>query len=188
MNTPRGIIRCPDLAGVSDEEIVQELAKQNVTGARRITVYRNGIKRETNIIVFTFNSAILPKTLKVGHLNVGVDLYISNPLQCYTCFKYGNHERRCKKSATESLCKHCGELANTHDATNCTNKVKCVNCNGEHVATSRACPVWKREKEIVTIKHKESLSFPEARKIVNSRHILTNMYSTVTKSTTSAPK
>ena len=164
LNTSRGIICCPDLAGVSEEEIVQELARQNVTGSRRITVYRDGIKRETNTIVLTFNSAILPKSLKVGYLNVGVDLYIPNPLQCYTCFEYGHHERRCNESTTESLCKHCGELANTHDATNCTNKVKCVNCDGEHVATSRACPVWKREKEIVTIKHKEGISFPEARK------------------------
>ena len=86
LNTSHGIIPCPDRVGVSEEEIVQELAKQNVTGARRITVYRDGIKRETNTIVFTFTSAILPKTLKVGYLNVGVDLYIPNPLQCCTCF------------------------------------------------------------------------------------------------------
>ena len=59
---------------------------------------------------------------------------------------------------------------------------------GEHAATSRTCPVWKREKEIVTIKYKESLSFPEARKIVNNRLSLNNMYSTVTKSNVSAPK
>ena len=144
MNTSRGIIPCPDLAGVNEEEIVQELAKQDVTGARRITVYRDGMKGETNTIVLTLNSAILPKTLKVGYLNVGVDLYIPNPLQCYTCFKYGHHERRCKRVTPEILCKHCGELGNTPDAANCTNKVKCVNCDGEHVATSGACPVWKR--------------------------------------------
>ena len=63
LNTSRGIIRCPDLAGVTEAEIVQELAKQNVTGARCITVFRDGVKRETNTIVLTFNSAILPKTL-----------------------------------------------------------------------------------------------------------------------------
>ena len=41
--------------------------------------------------------------------------------------------------------------------------------------------MWKREKEIVTVKYRESLSFPEARKIVDSRHNLTNLYSKVTK-------
>ena len=188
LNTSRGIIRCPDLAGVSEEEIVHELSMQQVTGARRITVFRDGIRRETNTIVLTFNSAILPKSLKIGYLNVGVDLYIPNPLQCYNCFKYGHHERKCNKNTSKALCKHCGEVANTHDSTSCKNTVKCANCGGEHVATSRTCPVWKREKEIVTIKYRESLSFPEARKIVNSRLNLNNLYSSVTKSSVSAPK
>ena len=183
LNTTRGIIRCPDLAGVSEEEIVLELSNQHVTAARRISVYRDGIRRETNTIVLTFNSAILPKSLKVGYLNVGVDLYIPNPLQCYTCYKYGHHERRCQKTNSESLCRHCGEVANGHDSANCKNTVKCADCGGDHMATSRTCPVWKREKEIVTVKYRESLSFPEARKIVNSRLNLTNLYSKVTKST-----
>ena len=110
LNTTRGIIRCPDLAGVAEDEIVEELSSQHVLAARRITVCLDGIKRETNTIVLTFNSAILPKTLKVGYLNVGVDLFIPNPLQCYTCFKFGHHERRCKKSTSESLCRRCGEV------------------------------------------------------------------------------
>ena len=188
LNTSRGIIRCPDLSGVSEEEIVQELSNQHVSGARRITVYRDGIRRETNTIVLTFNTAILPKTLKIGYLNVGVDLYIPNPLQCYTCFKFGHHERRCNRNSSDALCRHCGEVGNTHESGSCKNTIKCANCGGEHAATSRTCPVWKREKEIVTIKYKESLSFPEARKIVNNRLSLNNMYSTVTKSNVSAPK
>ena len=53
---------------------------------------------------------------------------------------------------------------------------------------NRACPVWKREKEIITIKYKESLSFPEEGKIVNNRLSLNNMYSTVTYSNLSALK
>ena len=44
-NNTRGIIRCPDLAGVSEAEIVEELSNQHVTAARRITVFRHGIVR-----------------------------------------------------------------------------------------------------------------------------------------------
>ena len=58
---------------------------------------KEGIKRNSN----TFNSALLPKTLRVGYLNVGVDLYIPNALQCFTCFKYGHHDCRCKKSRVD---------------------------------------------------------------------------------------
>ena len=88
---------------------------------------KEGIKRNSN----TFNSALLPKTLRVGYLNVGVDLYIPNALQCFTCFKYGHHDCRCKKSSSESLCRHCGEVANTHNSSNCNNKIKCANCGGD---------------------------------------------------------
>ena len=37
-------------------------------------------------------------------------------------------------------------------------KLKCVSCGGEHMATSRSCPVWQREKEIVSVKYREGFS------------------------------
>ena len=93
LNSSRGIIRCPDLACVDEAEIVTELSTQNVIEARRIHVFRDGIRRDTNTIVLKFRTAILPKTLKVGYMKVPVDLYIPNHLQCYKCFKFGHHER-----------------------------------------------------------------------------------------------
>ena len=162
LNISRGIIRCPDLAGVSEEEIVSNLASQNVTAARRITGFRDNVKRSTNTIVLTFNTAILPKVLKVGYFRLTVDMYIPNPLQCYACFKYGHHEQRCKLHGGDGLCRCCGLPSVTHDETNCTNEIKCVNCGEAHSSTSRSCKVWKREKEVVTIKYREGLSFPEA--------------------------
>ena len=172
LNTSRGIIRCPDLAGVSIEDIIEGLADQHVTNARRITVTRDGVKRETNTIILTFQTAIIPKTLNVGYLKVPVDLYVLNPLQCYTCFKFGHHESRCNSGAhvvvVLSQLSPCAE--------DCQKKLKCVSCGGEHMATSRSCPVWQREKEIVSVKYREGLSFQDARKIVNSRVVLSGSY------------
>ena len=59
-----------------------------------------------------------------------------------------------------------------------------MNCGEDHYSTSRACKVWKKEKEIITIKYREGLSFAEARKIVDARQAL-GSYSNVTKSNTS---
>ena len=179
LNTSKGIIRCPDLAGVTEEEIVANLASQNVTAARRITVFRDNVKRSTNTIVLTFNTSILPKWLKVGYLKVLVDMYIPNPLQCYACFKYGHHERSCKLYGGDELCRRCGITGVTHDESRCTNEIKCVNCGEAHPSTSRSCKIWKKEKEVVTIKYKEGLSFPEARKIVEARYNFS--FSTVLK-------
>ena len=88
LNNSTGIICCPDLAGVTEAEIVQELTKQNVTGARRITVYKDGVKRETDTIVLTFNSVISRKTLKTYMVtymlgwNCTFPTYSNATLQC----------------------------------------------------------------------------------------------------------
>ena len=119
------------------------------------------------------------RCLKVGYLKVLVDMYILNPLQCYACFKYGHHERSCKLYGGDELCRRCGITGVTHDESRCTNEIKCVNCGEAHPSTSRSCKIWKKEKEVVTIKNKEGLSFPEARKIVEARYNLS--FSTVLK-------
>jgi len=45
---------------------------------------------------------------------------------------------------------------------------KCVNCKGDHSASSRECPKWKLEKRVQQIKVERSISFPDARKAVLS--------------------
>ena len=39
-----------------------------------------------------------------------------------------------------------------------------MNCQGDHIAISRDCPKWKIEKDIVTLKYTEKISFSDARK------------------------
>ena len=181
LNSSRGLIRCPDLSGVDEEEIVKELASQNGIEARRIRVFRDGIRKDTNTIVLKFKTAILPKTLKIGYLKVPVNIYIPNPLQCYRCFKFGNHERQCN---SDNHCKRCAANENETDHTDPRSKpLKCLNCGGEHYSTSCACKVWKKEKEIIIIKDREGSSFAEARKIVDARQAL-GSYSSATKSNT----
>ena len=103
------MVRCLDLAGISIEDIVEGFEDQQVTNARRITVARDGVKLETNTIILTFQTAIISKTLKVG-----VGLYVRNPLQCYTCFKFGHHESRCNSGADNKLCRPCSEPMQVH--------------------------------------------------------------------------
>ena len=62
----------------------------------------------------------------------------------------------------KAVCAGCGEEG--HNLDNCKNEPKCVNCQGNHVAISRDCPKWKIEKDIVTLKYTEKISFADARK------------------------
>ena len=45
---------------------------------------------------------------------------------------------------------------------------KCTNCRGDHLATSKDCPVWKKEKEVQKVKTENRLSYPEVRRLVEA--------------------
>ena len=62
----------------------------------------------------------------------------------------------------KAVCAGCGEEG--HNVDDCRNDPKCVNCEGDHRAISKECPIWKQEKDIVTLKYKENISFADARK------------------------
>ena len=78
-----------------------------------------------------------------------------------------NSATKCLKSP---VCKKCGESGSDHIELCCNNPIKCANCQGNHPADSRDCLLWKKEKEINTIKYTNNISFPEARKLIQSRN------------------
>ena len=164
LNSSRGVIRCRDLANLTETEIANEMEDQDVTAVKRIKIKKDGQLKDTHTYILTFNKSIPPKSVKVGYFNVKVDIYIPNPLRCYKCQKYGHHERWCNRSA---ICQRCGELA--HGDGVCSSGPKCVNCGGKHMASAKDCDVWKREKEILKTKYTLIILFPEARQIVQAR-------------------
>ena len=105
LNTCKGVVRCPDLKGVSEEEILEEMREQGVINVHRIKVCHDGTLKDTNTLVFTCNTPVLPKQLKVAFLRVSVDPYIPNPLLCYACQVFGHHENKCHR---EEICANSG--------------------------------------------------------------------------------
>ena len=117
LNSSRGVIRCPDLRGCSEQEILDEMKSQGVTAVKRFRV-KDGQLKDTNTFVFTFNTPNLPSTIKIAFLRVNVEVYIPNPLRCFNCQQYGHHEDRCK---SHPVCSNCGEPAMHHE-TLCKNQ------------------------------------------------------------------
>ena len=66
MNTSKGIVRCPALSRVTNDDIKDGMAEQRVTDVRRITVRRDVIIKPTNAFVLTFNSPNIPTVVKRG--------------------------------------------------------------------------------------------------------------------------
>ena len=160
------MIRCPDLKGCSEQDILDEMKSQEGTAVKRFRVRKDGQMKDTNTFVFTFNTPVLPTTItiKIAFLRVNVDVYIPNPLRCFQCQRYGHHEDKCKN---QPVCSKCGEPA-IHHETLCKNPTKCVNCGRSQTANSKECKVWLKEKEILRVKFTRNISFSEARKIVES--------------------
>ena len=182
LNSSKGVVRSSELSLCTLDEIKTYLKPQGVSDVKRISIKRNDEIINTNTYIFTFSRSQLPKEIKVGYNLIKINPYIPNPLRCYNCQKFGHHETKCVKSA---VCKKCGESGSDHIELTCSNPIKCANCQSDHPADSRNCLVWKREKEINNIKYTQNISFPEARKIVQSQNQFpTKSYSQVTKSNT----
>lgn len=184
LNSSRGVIRCIDLKGLSDEEIIEGLKEQGITNARRIKITKEGRRIETNTIILTFNSSIIPKTIKVGYLQVNVEIYIPNPLQCYRCFRFGHDEDNCSQPG-DKTCPKCAQSGIDFSHIElCTNEIKCRNCGNSHSARSKECSFWKKEKEILRIKYTQNITFPEAKKIfetMSSISTASTTYASVTR-------
>ena len=103
LNTSKGIVCCPALSRVTNDEIKEGMAEQGVMDVRRITVRHDGIIKPTNTFVLTFNSPNLPTLVKIGFIQAKVDVYIPNQLQCYNCQVFGHHQNKCGRHAATAV-------------------------------------------------------------------------------------
>ena len=70
LNTKKGVIRCPDIKECTDEEILEGLKDEGVIKMDRITVFRDGCRKQTGTFILTFQSQTLPKYIRVGYYRV----------------------------------------------------------------------------------------------------------------------
>ena len=64
-------------------------------------------------------------------------------------------------------CARCAEVG--HDNKTCENSECCINCRGDHPAYPRVCPKWIFEKEIQAVKLTNNITYPESRRLIESR-------------------
>ena len=101
----------------------------------RISVYRDGQRKPPGTFILMFQSQTLPKYIRVGYYRVAVSQFIPNTIRCYKCQKFGHTKLNCRKN---EVCNKCGK--DHTDSQECTNEVKCVNCQGNHAFNDKTCP------------------------------------------------
>ena len=166
LNVCKGVIRDyhQDLRDMSEEDIRLELASQGVLRVSRFILKKDGKEIKTNTLFLTFDNHVPPEKLKIGYYVVTVQPYIPNPLRCFQCQKFGHSKKWCRNKLA---CWKCGSEG--HDGSECTSETtSCLNCKGNHCASSKSCPVWIQEKEIQRVKTEKCLSYGDARRLVTS--------------------
>ena len=168
-NQSQGVITCAVLKGYEDSDITEGLKEQGVTNCKRIIRNPKSSNPEpTTTLILTFNVPYPPDriTIRTG-LSERVRPYIPIPRRCFNCQKYGHSGAKCRKETP--VCTRCGlDFDEEHKAETCDNPVNCIHCNQPHSVASKTCPKYLNEKEILTIKTKEHLTFAEARAKVNA--------------------
>jgi len=94
--------------------------------------------------------------------------YIAKVKICFSCHRVGHISKNCKSKAR---CLFCGN--DTHESpSNCPKKDDnpyCINCQGEHLANFRDCPLIMKHRMILSLAASENIPLIEAkRKILQS--------------------
>lgn len=154
----------------SDEEIKENINVPIGTGAilkvrrikKKITVEGKYEFKPTETVVLTFDGQVLPKRIFVCYTSLLVDLYIYPTIQCFNCCRYGHVKIQCR---SKPRCYKCGQ---EHSGDSCSvteDDLLCCLCKGFHLATSKSCLEYERQKAIKETMAKSCISYAEAFKL-----------------------
>lgn len=144
LNTVRGVISEIDFVHLTEKEMLEGLADQDVIDVHRIKIRKDNKEIDTKHLILTFNSNTLPESIEVGYLKIDVRPYIPNPRRCFNCQRFGHGSQSCRGRKTCAKC-----ASKEHVSENCDAAPHCANCEGEHAAYSRACPSWKKRDNYI---------------------------------------
>ena len=159
-NTCTGEIEHSSYIYSTEDEISEELKQKNATviSVRKNRRWVQGHEVETGTVVITFNGRERPRSVEIfGRVRETTE-HIPKPKRCTKCQQF-RHIRRFCTFAT-SVCARCSEA---HETRECTATYRrCINCNGDHWASSWDCPKYKKEQQIEEIRERERTTYRQA--------------------------
>ena len=104
------------------------------------------IKGTNNITIITFPTPQPPKKIEILGLTLSLEPYREKPKQCKKCFSYMHKTPDCRK---EPRCSKCSSTSHSITNETCEKNPFCYLCRGNHPPTSRTCPVYISEEDLL---------------------------------------
>ena len=125
LNTDKGVGHCPDLKGLSDDEIRENLKQEGVLHIKDLMSNEMALYFNKPLCILVQCTKKCRPMSKLVFFDAKVDTYVPNPLRCYRCQQYGHHEIRCNR---DPVCGNCA-VGIAYNADRCANPTKCATRN-----------------------------------------------------------
>ena len=106
------------------------------------------IKNGGTTTILTFPTSHPPPFINILDINFYLEPYKEKPKQCQKCYSYMHTTTDCNK---DQRCSKCSKLKDQHTNTNnvCDATPYCYLCKGQHPPTSKQCPIYTFEEELL---------------------------------------
>ncbi|XP_063625271.1 uncharacterized protein LOC134797005 [Cydia splendana] len=128
---------------LSEEDLLKDIESEvDIASIKRLNRLSPDGWTASESVRIGFKGSRLPPHVFLCGLRIKVRPYIFPVTQCSRCWRFGHTAKMCP--ANKPICPKCGERH-----ANCeTQQFTCANCRGEHLAMSKKCPTYLKEKRI----------------------------------------
>lgn len=161
INKNKRFIHQKNLICLEDDLILEYLKNQNVSSIFRIQrrdEFGNNISTGSFIIQFIDEN--IPETLNVDFVETKTFILENRPMRCTHCHLLGHTSKKCR-SINQKLCKLCHYSYDGNPQSHECNQ-QCKNCHQFHNSSSKRCPKYIQQQQVIQYKEKYGVSHQEA--------------------------
>jgi len=162
----KGIVKSKTMTYLSEDELQNRLSSQGVTN---VTRFKQQDPSSYPIFLLTFKASSTPALIKLNQWHCElVEEYTPSPMRCKKCQKLGHTKNQCRNK--EIVCERCA----TPHRGECSAPLLCINCGGQHAASSTECEHYIMRREILRVQYREKITFRKSKAKVRIQYASTN--------------
>lgn len=156
VGTSYGIVKDIDL-DLSEEDLLQYLRSDiEIVSVKRLSRRSGNEWTPSETIRVGFKGPSLPSHIFILDLRIKVESFIFPVTQCSNCWRFGHTKTLCPSN--KIICPKCSGHHENCEVTT----FKCVNCGENHMALSKSCKIYKKEKRIRELMSEFNVTYRKA--------------------------